>query len=211
MFPSNLDSYFYNVALPYGAWLPVGVLCILSLVALAGIMRGGNAWNVAYATYCYLAESIGIMLIAAGSLPVLHAVMTQGLFEGSSYASLLLIFAAGGILFLWHDAKLRQIDAAAKAVPEAIFYFSWKLIGLLLASFALLSLILSIMIDTIQLQTAAIHVTVLVFGVALGWFTKVPMSAKPSVTTRTLMSPMPAVAAKAKKLVSAKKSSKKKR
>lgn len=214
MFPSSLDSLFQNVGLPYGMLLPVAVVSLLALVALAGISRGGNPWDIAYATYCYFAEAIGIILITTGSLPVLLAVLTGQLLSSDTYVGLLFVFAIGGILFLWHDAKLRAIDASAKAVPGALFFFSWKLIGLLLAAFALLSLILSVVIETIQLQSAVMHVTVLVYGVALGWFTQVQRSSMANVTTRPLMAQKPMVpvaALKAKKAPVAKKPAGKKK
>lgn len=202
MFPSSLDALFQNIGVPYGMLLPVGVVSLLALVALAGMIRGGNPWEIAYATYCYFAEAIGIILITTGSLPVLLAVLTGQLLNNETYVGLLFVFAVGGILFLWHDAALRSIDASSKAVPGALFFFSWKLIGLLLASFALLSLILSVVIETVQLQSAVMHVTVLAYGVALSWFTQVNGRARPSVTTRTLMVPqMPAMALKSKKPV----------
>lgn len=190
MFPSSLDALFQNVGLPYGMILPVVVVSLLALIALAGVLRGGSPWDITYATYCYCAEAIGIILITTGSLPVLLAVLTGQLLESDTYVGLLFVFAIGGILFLWHDAVLRGIDASAKAVPGALFFFSWKLIGLLLASFALLSLILSVVIETIQLQSAVMHITVLAYGVALSWFTQVQRS-RPSVTTRSLTGTKP--------------------
>jgi len=202
MFPSSLDALFQNVGVPYGMLLPVAVVSLLALVALAGIVRGGNPWEIAYATYCYFAEAVGIILITTGSLPVLLAVMTGQLLDSETYVGLLFVFAVGGILFLWHDAKLRGVDAASKAVPGALFFFSWKLIGLLLASFALLSLILSVVIETVQLQSAVMHVTVLIYGVCLSWFTQVNDRSRQTVTTRTLGVPaIPAMALKAKKPV----------
>ncbi len=211
MFPSSLDALFQNVGLPYGMLLPVAVVSLLALVALAGIMRGGNAWDIAYATYCYFAEAIGIILITTGSLPVLLAVLTGQLLSSDTYIGLLFVFAIGGILFLWHDTKLRAIDASAKVVPGALFFFSWKLIGLLLASFALLSLILSVVIETIQLQSAVMHVTVLLYGVVLSWFTQVHQSSMASVTTRSLTPMVPAMALKAKKPSAKKPAGKKKK
>lgn len=202
MFPSSLDALFQNVGVPYGMLLPVAVVALLALVALAGIMRGGNPWEIAYATYCYFAEAVGVILITTGSLPVLLAVLTGQLLDSETYVGLLFVFAVGGILFLWHDAKLRGVEASAKAVPGALFFFTWKLIGLLLASFALLSLILSIVIETIQVQSLVMHVTVLAYGLVLSWFTQMNRTVRPSVTTRTLAAPQaPAMALKAKKPV----------
>lgn len=215
MFPSSLDGVFQNVNLPYGASLPIGIAALLALVALAGIMRGGNAWDVAYATYCYFAQAIGIVLIATGSVPVLLAVLSGQLLGNDTYVGLLFVFALGGILFLWHDAKLRHIDAAAKAVPGAISFFTWKLIGLVIASYALLTLIMTTVVVvsspgvSFPIQSGIVQLTMLAFGLGLGWFTQVSGKGRPSVTTRTLAPMVPAMALKAKKPV-AKKGKKKK-
>lgn len=207
MFPSSLDAVFLNINLPYGVMLPVGVCALLSLVALAGMIRGGNAWDVAYATYCYFAQGVGIILIATGSVPVLHAVLSSQLLDNDVYLGLLFAFALGGILFLWHDAKLRYIDASAKAVPSALFFFTWKLISLMIAAYALMTLALvTILFVTTDGATFPAHhgfvlITMLIFGLCLGWFTQVSTGHRPSVTTRMLAPMVPAMALKAKKPV----------
>ena len=206
MFPSSLDGVFQNINLPYGMMLPVGVCALLSLVALAGILRGGNAWEVAYATYCYFAQAVGIILIATGSVPVLLAVLSSQLLENDVYVGLLFIFALGGILFLWHDAKLRHIDAGAKAVPGAMFFFTWKLIGLMVTAYALLTLVvMTVMYASVEgavfpAQNAYVLITMLAFGLGLGWFTQVKGSSL-TITTRSIIPMVPAMALKAKKPV----------
>lgn len=208
MFPSSLDGVFQNINLPYGALLPVGVVALLSLVALAGIVRGGNAWDIAYATYCYFAQAIGIILIVTGSVPVLLAVLSGQLLGNDTYVGLLFVFALGGMLFLWHDVTLRHIDASAKSVPGAIFFFAWKLIGLMVSAYALLTLAMTTVVylsmpgTAFPVQHGIVHVTMLAFGLGLGWFTQVNRGSRPSVATRTLMVPhVPAMALKAKKPV----------
>jgi hypothetical protein len=217
MFPSSLDGVFQNVNLPYGAALPVGVVALLALVALAGIVRGGNAWEIAYATYCHFAQAVGVILMVTGAVPVLLAVLSGQLLGNDTYVGLLFVFALGGMLFLWHDLKLRGIDAASKAVPGALFFFTWKLIGLMVGSYALLTLAMTTVVylsvpgAAFPVQNAVVHVTMLALGLGLGWFTQVKRGGRPSVTTRTLIAPaMPALAAKAKKPV-AKASTKKKK
>lgn len=203
MFPSSLDGVFQNINLPYGMMLPVGVCAMLSLVALAGIMRGGNAWDVAYATYCYFAQAVGIILIATGSVPVLLAVISNQLLENDVYVGLLFVFALGGILFLWHDAKLRHIDSASKAVPGALFFFTWKLIGLMITSYSLLTFVVMTFMYATQegaqfpTQNAYVLGTMLVFGLGLSWFTQVNGSAR-TITTRAIPF-VPSMALKAKK------------
>ncbi len=207
MFPSSLDAVFLNINLPYGMMLPVGVCALLSLVALAGMIRGGNAWDVAYATYCYFAQGVGIILIATGSVPVMHAVLSSQLLDSDVYLGLLFAFALGGLLFLWHDATLRHIDSAAKAVPGALFFFTWKLISLMISAYALMTLALvTILYVTTEGATFPAHhgyvlITMLIFGLALGWFTQVSTGHRPSVTTRMLAPMMPSMALKAKKPV----------
>lgn len=219
MFPSSLDGVFQNINLPYGALLPVGVVALLSLVALAGIVRGGNAWDIAYATYCYFAQAVGVILMVTGSVPVLLAVLSGQLLGNDTYVGLLFVFALGGILFLWHDVTLRGIDAAAKAVPGALFFFAWKLVGLMVSAYALLTLVMTTVVylsmpgTAFPVQHGMVHVTMLAFGLGLGWFTQVGRGFRPSVTTRTLSPMAPSMALKAKKPVAktAAKASKKKK
>lgn len=217
MFPSSLDGIFQNVNLPYGAMLPAAVVALLALVALAGIVRGGNAWDIAYATYCYFAQAVGVILMVTGAVPVLLAVLSSQLLGNDTYVGLLFVFALGGMLFLWHDVKLRHIDAAAKAVPGALFFFTWKLIGLMVGSYALLTLAMTTVVylsvpgTSFPVQNAMVHVTMLAMGLGLGWFTQMPRGTRPSVTTRTLAPLMPTLAAKAKKPVAKKAPAKKKK
>lgn len=208
MFPSSLDGVFQNINLPYGTFLPLGIIVLLSLVTLAGIVRGGNAWDIAYATYCYVAQAIGIILIVTGSVPVLLAVLSGQLLSNDTYLGLLFVFALGGILFLWHDATLRGLDPVAKAVPGALFFFTWKLVGLMVSAYALLTLVMTTVVtlstpgSAFPIQHGIVHITMLLFGLGLGWFTQVQSPARPSVTTRRLAHPtMPAIAAKAKRPV----------
>jgi len=207
MFPSSLDGVFQNINLPYGALLPVGVVALLSLVALAGIVRGGNAWDIAYATYCYFAQAVGVILMVTGSVPVLLAVLSGQLLGNDTYIGLLFVFALGGILFLWHDVTLRGIDSASKAVPGALFFFAWKLVGLMVSAYALLTLVMTTVVylsmpgTTFPVQHGIVHITMLTFGLGLGWFTQVGHGFRPSVTTRTLSPMVPAMALKAKKPV----------
>jgi len=205
MFPSSLDGVFQNINLPYGLSLPVGVCALLAIVALAGIIRGGNAWDVAYATYCYFAQAVGIILIATGSIPVLLAVLSGQLLENDAYIGLLFVFALGGILFLWHDAKLRHVDAAAKTVPGALFFFTWKLIGLLVTSYALLTLVLVTVLyagdtgATFPANHVFVLLTMLAFGLGLGWFTQVGRTHRPAFGARPMLPITPSMALKAKK------------
>lgn len=210
MFPSSLDGVFQNINLPYGVMLPVSICALLAIVSLAGIMRGSNAWDVAYATYCYFAQAVGIILIATGSVPVLLAVLSSQLLENDVYVGLLFVFALGGLLFLWHDAKLRHIDASAKAVPGALFFFTWKLIGLMVTAYSLLTLVVMTVLyastegATFPVQNAYVLTTMLAFGLGLGWFTQTnDRFRRHSVTTRMLapMPGVPAMALKAKKPV----------
>ncbi len=219
MFPSSLNGVFQNVNLPYGMLLPVGVVALLALVALAGMVRGGNAWEVAYATYCYFAQAVGIILIVTGSVPVLLAVLSEELLSNDTYVGLLFVFALGGMLFLWHDAKLRGIEASAKAVPEALFFFTWKLIGLIITSYALLTLVMTIVVAIsipgleFPTKNLIVHITMLTFGLVLGWFTQVGR-ARRTVTTRRLALPtlqLPSLALKAKTPVAKKQAGKKKK
>ncbi len=200
MFPSSLDSFFQNINLPYGMSLPIAALALIALFAVPGMLRGGHAWHTAAAAYHYLAQSLGVILLTAGGVPVVQAVLSGQEIENVSYIALLFVFAIGGLLLLWNDGKLRHIDAASKAVAGALFFYTWKLIGLLVTIFSALSLLLSIVLGALGAGTDTMvsmtHVTMLVYGLLLSWFTSGPKRGG-TVTTRTLV-PVSSAAKKSK-------------
>ena len=173
MQPMSLTTMFQSVGLFYGFSLPIIVLLLFTILALPMFLRQNtNAEAMCCAIECYLAEMLGILFMTAGGLPALYAVFAGEPLTEITYVGLLLVFAVGGLLFLWHDARLRSIDPAAKAFPAALFHSTWKFLGLIIVTFTSLSLILRLMLIEEQAGPWWItHMIMLLYGLLISWFT----------------------------------------
>lgn len=206
--PVSLSLMFQSVGLFYGLLLPVAVVSLFCLFLLVGLSRGGaRVEDVTLAIYCYLAQSLGIMLMTAGGLPALHSVFAGATLSSATYLGLVLTFAFGGILFLWHDSKLVRLNELAKSVPHAVFLYSWKFIGLLITMFSALSFILRLLFyfEGGNADWWVMHTVMLIYGLLLSWFTLEP-AGRPLPFVRSVgtvamqsTSPKKAVAKKKKK------------
>ena len=124
------------------------------------------------------------------------------------YLAFLILFAFGGITFLWHETMAQSIDDASRKVVAAIFWFSFKLMGYLLMLFGVLSLFLTMLLSPVGLAPAwwVTPVLVFLFGLLLSWCTRDELNGSP----RFQSSLMPSTAARMSPPV-AKKSAKKKK
>lgn len=181
--------------------LPGGALALLLLLSLPSLLSGGVAKDVATAAYSYIAQSLGIVLMTIGALPSAYAVFAQQPLASGAYVGLLLTFSLGGLLYLRHDTKLSKMPSAAKQGPGVLFFYMWKVVGLVIALFAGLSALLSL--STIGLQEAGDwwinQMVLLLYGLIVSWFTI------GSYTTSVKAAPiMKASPAPAKKLIAGK-------
>jgi hypothetical protein len=170
--PASLSTMFQNVGLSYGWSMPVLLLIGLALLSVAISRDGGTAAARTRALYCHLMEFIGVLLMTAGALPALYAVFSLQPLSQITYVGLLLVFAAGGLLFLWHDARLGEIDPAARETADALFLNAWKLMGMLVVIFTGLSLLLRVMLASDHTNGWwVMHLTMFLYGLVLCWFT----------------------------------------
>lgn len=165
-------------SLTYGILVPLMVIQLFAMLMLPGLLRPGTKpGEVGRATFYYLAMAVGVLLMSIGGLPVLYALLASLPMVGKVYTGLLMIFAAGGILFLAYDAQTRTVDPASRAVPETIFFFSWKFIGLLSAIIAMGTFIMRILISggVLDPRWWVAHMLFLLYGLVLSWFTHLPV------------------------------------
>lgn len=168
----TLTEMFQAVGLSYGWSMPVLLLIGLAVLSLATAKDGGTSAERVRAVYCHLMEFIGVLLMTAGALPALYAVFSMQPLSQMTYIGLLLVFAAGGLLFLWNDARLNEIDAAARATADALFLHVWKLMGILVVIFTALSLLLRMLLEADRAEGWwVLHLTMLLYGFILCWFT----------------------------------------
>lgn len=183
--PMSLTALFQSVGLSYGPTLPVIILMLFIFLALPAVFRPSvRADSIAFAAYCYLAQMLGILLMTAGGLPALYAVFAAQPLAEITYLGLLLVFAAGGALFLWHDARLRMIDPASRAIPAALFFITWKFMGLLVIVFAGLSFMLRLMLAAERTEGWwVMHLIMILYGLIISWFTLSRPEESPAFTS----------------------------
>jgi hypothetical protein len=170
--PVSLSSMFQNVGLSYGWSLPVLLLVGLAVLSLAVARDGGTSAKRIRALYCHLMEFVGVLLMTAGALPALYAVFSAQPLSQITYVGLLFVFATGGLLFLWHDARLGEIEPAARETADALFKNAWKLMGVLVVIFTGLSLLLRVLLAADRADGWwVMHLTMFLYGLVLCWFT----------------------------------------
>lgn len=157
----------------------LGVLFLLLIfsfiLATSLAQEAAKPQAVGEAVYCYLVQSVGIVLMSIGAVPTLYSVFAHAPLQSLTYAALLFIFSIGGLIFLWHDYLVHRLSYHSRAVPEAIFLSTWKFIGFTLLVFSLLSIILNILLrSSLPSFSFALHGILALYGLVLWWGTQYP-------------------------------------
>lgn len=175
--PITVTSMFQSIGIVSGFLMPVAVLLLFVILVLPGLARvGTKPETLALAAYGYLAQSLGVILMTAGGLPAVYAVVAHQILPSNTYLGLLILFIIGGVTYLWHDSLLQNVDSDSKAIPAALFFYSWKFIGLLIALFASLSFVLAFLVggEGQPYGWWNVHLVMLLYGLLLCWFTIQP-------------------------------------
>jgi hypothetical protein len=174
MLENPLAIMFSNVGVFYGLIIPLVTVLLLSVFFAVSFQRPGvNPKDVAQATYCYLMMATGILFMTIAALPTVTSVLAGKSYTSGTYFSLLLLFVAGGLLYLMHERHVERIDTASATIPYLLYFTRFKLIGSVSALLAALSLLLTVTLGT---ETEAgwwlMPVTILLYGLLLMWCTK---------------------------------------
>lgn len=163
------------------AQLPLAIAGGFLLLFIASLLApGAKPAGVGKAVYCYSMQAFGIFLMSAGGLPALYGVtekLALGIetYSTETYLALLLLFAAGGLLFLWHEQLAEKIDDASGAVCAVLFWFTFKAVGLVLALFSGLSLLLTmLLVRPLPAEWWVEPLILLFYGLLLSWCTRMP-------------------------------------
>lgn len=132
-------------ALLYGLVLPLAVIQMLALLFIPSMMvPGSKPLQIGKAVYCFLLQTLGIVLMSAGGLVALYGVLNQlfvhqDIFSTEVYLALLICFTLGGLTYLWHETMALGIEEPSRRVCAAIFWYTFKTIGFLMTAFSLLA------------------------------------------------------------------------
>ena len=167
-----------------GIWyvllLPLMAIQLFALLTIPCLLRpGSRPIDCGRALFSLISQTASIILMTLGGLPTLYSVLTTQPLTSSTYTALLLIFAIGGIVYLWHDAVLHRLDASVTAIPRMIFGCSWKLIGLMTVLLSVLSLTLRLVLqtDVIGQNLWILHLILIVYGMLLTFVSMGPATA----------------------------------
>lgn len=176
MSPPPFSLLLTNTGLFYSATLPITFLCLFSLLLIPSFLKGeGTHEDIASAAYCYLLQGFGIFLMTLGGLPTISAVLGRLSLPPSTYLALLLLFIGGGLIYLWHDYTVSQIDERARRIPFTIYFHTLKLLGFLITTFSILSILLIPLLKNTEIHRNwwVLPLTLLLYGLLLSWATRV--------------------------------------
>ncbi len=188
-FPHHLVMFIPFLGLGFSGivYAIIGPLVIIQIFALLFIpsllSASARPFAVGKAVYCYLLQAVGIVLMSLGGLPALYAVterLTTGTerFTAEIYLALLILFAAGGFTFLWHESMSSRIEPMSRRVVQTVFWFGFKLAGYVLMLVSALSFFLTMLLmRELFMQTGWIMPLILfLYGSLLAYCTRMPPS-----------------------------------
>lgn len=167
--------YFYVLG-------PLAVVLVFVLLMIPSLLTpGARPSGIGKAIYCYLMQAIGVFLMSVGGLPAVLGVVQKMILPGErytteTYLALLLIFACGGLTFLWHEQAAEELDDASSRVSAIVFWYLFKTIGFLMTLGAGLSLILVMLLGERPLDPEwwMLSSVFFLYGLLLCWCTKNP-------------------------------------
>jgi uncharacterized membrane protein len=139
--PFELSETSSLFAIPVIMMLVFGILMIASFVG----SPGANLEHVGRAILCYLMKSFGLALMVLSFGPVLLNVLTGGVITMQALIAPILVFTIGAWCMVQFNITAQTIEPSARAIPHAIFLFTFEFIGIIVSIVSGLSLITSIL------------------------------------------------------------------
>jgi len=174
MMSMSLASLLQMNVVAYAIVLPLITLALLFLLCVPAFMRSSaRPMDIARAAFHCLAQSVGIVFMIAGSLPALQVVISNQALNATMYMGLLTVFAVGGLLFLWNEVQLKEMGVAAKEIPETLYFYTWKFIGLIVVLVSGISLMLNLLFSPQDFLSGGwmSHVIMFFYGMLISFFT----------------------------------------
>ncbi len=165
--------------------VPVIVVQSFALLFIPSLLgAGARPQAVGKAMYSYVLQAAGIALMTLGGIPALHAVLERTLlgferFTPEIYVALLVLFATGGLTFLWHERMAETIDPVSRRIPATVFWFSFKLAGFLLMLGSALFFFLMMLLarESFSMGGWLMPFLLFLYGLLLSWCTRSPANA----------------------------------
>lgn len=179
-FPHDVMVGFSSIGMTwtfYGLLLPLALLQFFALLFIPSVLvPGAKASEIGKAIYCYVLQTVGILLMTVSGISAAYAVVTQADVTPQSYLALLLLFVGGGVTFLWHEHLSLSIDRASRSVPFALFWYTFKTIGYVAILVSLLYLLLTVVLlaPLLPAQWWVFPGTFLAYGLLVSWCTRSP-------------------------------------
>ncbi|MBU0458282.1 hypothetical protein KJ652_04430 [Patescibacteria group bacterium] len=212
MVDQPLGSVFGSVGVVYGLLVPLFIILLFAVFAIASLNNAGaKPKSVVKATYCYLMMGVGILLMTIAAIPTVSSVLANMSYASATYVGLLVVFAVGGSLFLFHDNMIRALDASSQVVPSLIYLYTIKIIGTLTAVLSGLSILLTLILGGAPEGWWVTPLTMFLYGFVLYVSTREEDLVIPSFFKCNLKLPKKSTAAVASKPAKTKKKGKKRR
>lgn len=173
MVENPLSTIFGFIGSFYGLVVPLLTIFFLTVLFLASMtVSGAKPKAVGEAVYNYVLHAVSVLLMTIGALPTVFSVFAGVAYTGRTYIALLLVFACGGLIFLMQDQAVRKLDGPSKAVTEAVYMTTLKIIGNLTALLSGISIFLSIVLAAFAPGWWVTPFVLLLYGLLLSWCTK---------------------------------------
>lgn len=221
MVEQPLATVFGSVGVVYGLLVPIVLVILFSFFLIASLIsNNANPSRVAQAIFCFVMMGVGILLMTIAALPTVTSVLAGTSYASATYVGLLIVFATGGCIFLWHDHWVHSLDASSRLVPSLIFIYTVRVIGSLTGLLAGLSIVLTLVLGGAEEGWWIMPVALALYGFVLYMSTrdekapvpplfcgvcKVPKFAKPKMPRMPKVRPKLRVTAVAKKATKTKK------
>ncbi len=129
--------------LAYAGIFALAVMLLYLMILVPSLLPNkARPEDIGRSLFCYLMEGIGVAIMSVSGLTAVIGVLAGIPAPAFSYLLLLLVFGAGGVIFLRYESRQRIIDPNAQIIPSLLFRYTVKLVGVasgLLGGFSLIS------------------------------------------------------------------------
>ena len=155
--------------------LVIGVI-VLQLIIFMFLVKpmsdSKNPTLFGKAIFSYFMMTIGVLIMSLSAIPTAISVLSSTSFNPEVYLSLLIVFAMGGLMFLWNDYRLREIDEKFRQIPSILYFFTIKAIGQLSFILAILYMTMTIALGDVGTPGWwSIPLTIALYGIVMSVLT----------------------------------------